>query len=467
MNRLKELRKKRGLTLQQVADAVETDYSTLGHIERGRRNFSVESLLKTCEFFGVTTDYMLGLTTENEKQTTAKPVKKEHKAMKEFHTYETAESVTLGHPDRASDFIADRLLDAYRQKDPNAHVAAEVMLSHEVCTIAGEVTGKGSDKVNAQAVAEDALERIYGTTPDSFDVDLFPQSPDIEAAVDSGADQGAGDQGIVYGYATNATFCRLPIATMLARRITDRIDRYGDIGNLGPDGKAQVTIAKNPDGTFDHIKTVVVSVQHTEESTHEQVEAKVRALIAPVFEDYNLTETEFLINPSGRFVLGGYEADTGLTGRKLMVDTYGGLAHHGGGAMSGKDPSKVDRSGALMARWVAVQIVEAGLAEEAEVSIAYAIGKAEPVAVDVRTNGTWNTAPDRYIAEAVRRAFDFRPKAIENALGLQTVVWADTARLGAFYNDEFKWNKPDETKIAELNKQLKEVLHDAKDNTSN
>ena len=149
-----------------------------------------------------------------------------------------------------------------------------------------------------------------------------------------------------------------------------------------------------------------------------------------------------------------------------MVDTYGGLAHHGGGAMSGKDPSKVDRSGALMARWVAVQIVEAGLAEEAEVSIAYAIGKAEPVAVDVRTNGTWNTAPDRYIAEAVRRAFDFRPKAIENALGLQTVVWADTARLGAFYNDEFKWNKPDDSKIAELNKQLKEVLHDA-DDTSN
>lgn len=386
--------------------------------------------------------------------------------MKEFYTYETAESVTLGHPDRASDFIADRLLDAYRQKDPNAHVAAEVMLSHEVCTIAGEVTGKDSDKVNAQAVAEDALERIYGKTPDSFDVDLFPQSPDIEAAVDSGADQGAGDQGIVYGYATNVTFCRLPIATMLARRITDRIDRYGDIGNLGPDGKAQVTIAKNPDGTFDHIKTVVVSVQHTEESTHEQVEAKVRALIAPVFEDYNLTETEFLINPSGRFVLGGYEADTGLTGRKLMVDTYGGLAHHGGGAMSGKDPSKVDRSGALMARWVAVQIVEAGLAEEAEVSIAYAIGKAEPVAVDVRTNGTWNYAPDRYIAEAVRRAFDFRPKAIENALGLQTVVWADTARLGAFYHDEFKWNKLDRAKIAELNKQLKEVLHDA-DDTSN
>lgn len=466
MNRLKELRTKRGLTLRQVADAVETDYSTLGHIERGRRNFSVESLLKTCEFFGVTTDYMLGLTDENEKQPTEKTVKKEHKAMKEFYTYETAESVTLGHPDRASDFIADSLLDAYRQKDPNAHVAAEVMLSHEVCTIAGEVTGKDSDKVNAQAVAEDALERIYGKTPDSFDVDLFPQSPDIEAAVDSGADQGAGDQGIVYGYATNATFCRLPIATMLARRITDRIDRYGDMGNLGPDGKAQVTIAKNPDGTFDHIKTVVVSVQHTEESTHEQVEAKVRALIAPVFEDYDLTETEFLINPSGRFVLGGYEADTGLTGRKLMVDTYGGLAHHGGGAMSGKDPSKVDRSGALMARWVAVQIVEAGLAEEAEVSIAYAIGKAEPVAVDVRTNGTWNTAPDRYIAEAVRSAFDFRPKAIENALGLQTVVWADTARLGAFYNDEFKWNKPDGAKIAELNKQLKEVLHDA-DDTSN
>ena len=467
MNRLKELRTKRGLTLRQVADAVETDYSTLGHIERGRRNFSVESLLKTCEFFGVTTDYMLGLTDENKKQTTGKTVKKEHKAMKEFYTYETAESVTLGHPDRASDFIADCLLDAYRRKDPNAHVAAEVMLSHEVCTIAGEVTGKDSDKVNAQAIAEVTLERIYGKTPDSFDVDLFPQSPDIEAAVDSGEDQGAGDQGIVYGYATNATFCRLPIAAMLARRITDRIDRYGDIGNLGPDGKAQVTIAKNPDGTFDHIKTVVVSVQHTEEATHEQVEAKVCALITPAFEDYDLTKTEILINPSGRFVLGGYEADTGLTGRKLMADTYGGLAHHGGGAMSGKDPSKVDRSGALMARWVAVQIVEAGLAEEAEVSIAYAIGKAEPVAVDVRTNGTWNTAPDRYIAEAVRRAFDFRPKAIENALDLQTVVWADTARLGAFYNDKFKWNKPDEAKIAELNKQLKEVLHDAEDDTSN
>ena len=466
MDRLRELRTKRGLTIRALALATNLSHTTISRIEKGDRKISTPQMVLLANFFGVTTDYMLGLTTENEKQTTEKPVKKEHKTMKEFYTYETAESVTLGHPDRASDFIADRLLDAYRQKDPNAHVAAEVMLSHEVCTIAGEVTGKDSDKVNAQAVAENALECIYGKTPDSFDVDLFPQSPDIEAAVDSGADQGAGDQGIVYGYATNATFCRLPIATMLARRITDRIDRYGDIGNLGPDGKAQVTIAKNPDGTFDHIKTVVVSVQHTEESTHEQVEAKVRALIAPAFEGYNLTETEFLINPSGRFVLGGYEADTGLTGRKLMVDTYGGLAHHGGGAMSGKDPSKVDRSGALMARWVAVQIVEAGLAEEAEVSIAYAIGKAQPIAVDVRTNGTWNTAPDRYIAEAVRRTFDFRPKAIENALGLQTVVWADTARLGAFYNDEFKWNKPDEAKIAELSKQLREVLHDA-DDTSN
>lgn len=466
MNRLRELRTKRGLSLRELAQAIGVAHTTLARVEKNERKMSVPQAIALADYFGVTTDYMLGLADENEKQTTEKTVKKEHKAMKEFYTYETAESVTLGHPDRASDFIADRLLDAYRRKDPNAHVAAEVMLSHEVCTIAGEVTGKNCDKVNAQAVAEDALERIYGKTPDSFDVDLFPQSPDIEAAVDSGADQGAGDQGIVYGYATNATFCRLPIATMLARRITDRLDRYGDIGNLGPDGKAQVTIAKNPDGTFDHIKTVVVSVQHTEETTHEQVEAKVRALIAPAFEDYNLTETEFLINPSVRFVLGGYEADTGLTGRKLMVDTYGGLAHHGGGAMSGKDPSKVDRSGALMARWVAVQIVEAGLAEEAEVSIAYAIGKAEPVAVDVRTNGTWNTAPDRYIAEAVRRAFDFRPKAIENALDLQTVVWANTARLGAFYNDEFKWNKPDEAKIAELNKQLKEVLHDA-DDTSN
>ena len=455
MYRLRELRTERGLTLRELAKQTGIDHTTLYHAEVGKRHLTVKRAWLLADFFGVTTDYMLGRTDNNEKQI------KEHKQMEELLTYETAESVTLGHPDRASDYVADKLLDAYLKKDPNAHVAIEVMLSHEVCTVAGEVTD--IDAVDVQAVAEKTLYDIYDKTPDSFDADVFPQSPDIEAAVDKGENQGAGDQGIVYGYATNATFCHLPIATMLARQITNFIDRYGKIGDIGPDGKAQVTIAKNPNGTFNSIKTVVVSVQHTEDQTREQVEKKVRALIEPIFAEYDTSKTEFLINPSGRFVIGGYDADTGLTGRKLMVDTYGGLAHHGGGAMSGKDPSKVDRSGALMARWVAVQIVEAGLAAEAEVSIAYAIGKAQPVAVDVRTNGTWNFAPDRYIAEAVRRTFDFRPKAIENALNLRNVLYAQTVYLGAFFSNSFRWNLPNRNKIDELNEKLKEVMHDGED----
>jgi S-adenosylmethionine synthetase len=394
------------------------------------------------------------------KNQTTEKVERSKTMSKRYYIYETAESVTMGHPDRASDYVADRLLDAYREKDADAHVAIEVMLSHEVLSVAGEVSGKHSEEVDSQSVAENTLIEIYNDTPDSFDADIFQQSPDIAQAVGSGEEQGAGDQGIVYGYATDETFKFLPLATLLARKITDRIDRYGSIGDLGPDGKAQVTIAKNPDGTFDHIATVVVSVQHRENCKLEQVQTKVRSLIAPIFEEYDLSQTEFLINPSGRFVVGGFTADTGLTGRKLMVDTYGGLAHHGGGAMGGKDPSKVDRSGALMARWVAVQIVGAGIASEAEVSIAYAIGKADPVAVDVRTNGKWETTPDRYIAEAVRQTFDFRPKAIEKALELQSVKWSATSRIGVFYGDDFKWNQIDNEKIAELKENVKAAVHE-------
>lgn len=337
----------------------------------------------------------------------------------------TAESVTAGHPDKLADYIADCILDECMAQDRESRVACEVMLSHEVLMIAGEITTKA--KVDYQAVAEKAIKQIGYEPPDSFVDDIFAQSPDIKQAVDESEthEQGAGDQGIVYGYATNDTLSQLPLATDLAHRLTDNLMRMRESRNelkVGADGKAQVTVAYGEDDKFRYIASVLVSVQHDADADLDALRDGVRELIIkPALCDFDISKTEIIINPSGRFVKGGFEADTGLTGRKLMVDTYGGIAHHGGGAMSGKDPSKVDRSGAYMARYIANAIVKADLADKCEVAIAYAIGRAQPTAVNVDTFGTWTTTPDRYIAEAISKAFDLTPAGIIRQLKLKDI----------------------------------------------
>lgn len=376
--------------------------------------------------------------------------------------YITAESVTAGHPDKLADYIADCILDECMAQDRASRVACEVMLSHEVLMIAGEITTKA--KVNYQAVAEKAIKDIGYEPPDSFVDDIVTQSPDIKQAVDESDahEQGAGDQGIVYGYATNETLSQIPLASDLAHRLTDNLMRMRESRNelkLGADGKAQVTVAYGEDDKFDHIASVLVSVQHSEDADMETLSNGIRELIIkPAMGEFDISQTEITINPSGRFVKGGFEADTGLTGRKLMVDSYGGIAHHGGGAMSGKDPSKVDRSGAYMARYIANAIVKAELADTCEVSIAYAIGKAQPTAVNVETFGTWAIAPSRYIAEAVKRAFDMTPAGIIRTLRLKDTAYRHTAINGHFGCEKgYTWEHPDRETVARLKKAMREV----------
>ena len=338
------------------------------------------------------------------------------------------------------------------------------MLSHEVMMVAGEITTKA--KVDYQAIAEAAIEEAGYEPPESYVDDIVEQSPDIKQAVDEGETKelGAGDQGVMYGYSTDETIDHLPLPCSIAHRITNKLTKIGRDYGLGPDGKAQVTVAYGDSDCFHHIETVLVSVQHEEAMSLEEVQKIVtEKVIEPILADFQSNpKAKIIINPSGRFVLGGFRADTGLTGRKLMVDTYGGLARHGGGAMSGKDPSKVDRSGAYMARYVANTVVEAGLAEKCEVSIAYAIGQAKPVMVEVDTYGTWNYVPDRYIAEAVKKVFDFTPASIIKTLNLKHTAYKETAAFGHFgLHRKLSWENPSREKEAELRRALKEVVSDA------
>lgn len=341
--------------------------------------------------------------------------------------FETAESVTLGHPDKLADYIADSILDECLMQDPNSRVACEVLIAHDTLVIAGEITADA--ELNSAEVAEKAIRRAGYEPPRRIYRDIVEQSYDISDAVDGGEEQGAGDQGIVYGYATDETLSRLPLATDLAHRLTDAMMQL--IG-YGPDGKAQVTVAFTDSGDFSHVDSVLVSIQHPEDATADEIRAAVlNNVIKPAIGELLTDQTEIIINPSGRFVLGGFEADAGITGRKLMVDTYGGLAHHGGGAMSGKDPSKVDRSGAYMARYVANTIVQSRLATKCEVSIAYAIGKPQPTMVEVNTFGS-GEYPDSTITEAVKKTFDFTPAGITEKLNLKHIRYAQTAARGHF-----------------------------------
>ena len=355
----------------------------------------------------------------------------------------TAESVRAGHPDKLCDQIADAILDAHLRQDPNARVAVEVFATAGKMLIGGEATSKA--EVNCGSIVEDAIDRIgytmYDLCEDSRDpleleIRIHDQSPDISAAV--GADDlGAGDQGIVVGYATNETEEYLPLPVVLAHRICKRLDELKpQTPWLGVDDKAQVTVAYENDVPV-AVTAVVVSLQHDAEMDRKGIRRFAgKEVLGKVLPRELLKEdTRILINPSGKFVLGGPVADTGLTGRKLAVDQYGSVAHIGGGALSGKDPTKVDRFGAYAARWVAKNIVAAGMAKRCEVQIAYAIGRSEPISVTVDTFGT-GVISDSRIEVAVKAVFDLTPAGIIRELRLSRPIYSQLACYGHFGRPE-------------------------------
>jgi len=370
----------------------------------------------------------------------------------------SSESVSEGHPDKVADQISDSVLDAILAQDKHARVACETLVSTGLVVISGEITTTA--QVDYMRTAREAVRRIgYDDSEIGFDyrscavlTALNRQSPDIAQGVNEGEgldlDQGAGDQGLMFGYACNETPQLMPFPIFYAHRIMQRqaeIRRDGRQPWLRPDAKSQLTV-RYLNGKPVAIDTVVVSTQHSPDISHAQLsEAVIEEIIKPVVPKAMLTaQTRFLINPTGRFVIGGPHGDCGLTGRKIIVDTYGGAARHGGGAFSGKDPSKVDRSAAYAARHVAKNIVAAGLAERCEVQIAYAIGVAKPVSLMANTFGTGKIS-DEKIAELIARHFDLRPKGIINALDLLRPIYTKTAAYGHFGRDEpeFTWENLD------------------------
>lgn len=360
----------------------------------------------------------------------------------------TAESVTEGHPDKLCDTIADAVLDACLKNDPAAHVACEAMATAGKIIVAGEITARELPDIPA-IVCRTVREAGYAS---DYEVEVIThdQSGDIAGAVAQDAQTGAGDQGIMYGYACGETAELLPLPVVLAHRLTRLLTnarRMGTIQGLGPDGKAQVSV-EYVFGLPSRITNVVVSCQHdTDKDMGELRREILKSVITPALRMLPPDEaTEILINPSGRFVLGGFDADTGLTGRKLMVDTYGGLVPHGGGALSGKDGTKVDRSGAYMARNIAKNIVAAGLAEKCTVSLAYAIGRAEPVAVDIDTHQT-GEYPEAVLEQAVRAVFDLTPGGMIHTLGLNRPIFAQFCNYGHFTHQDAPWEQTDKAGV--------------------
>jgi S-adenosylmethionine synthetase len=370
----------------------------------------------------------------------------------------TSESVSEGHPDKVADQISDAVLDAILAQDPIARVAAETLVNTGLVVMAGEITTTAN--VDFQQVARDTLQRIgYNNTDFGIDhkgcsvlVAYDKQSPDIKQGVDAAHDdplnQGAGDQGLMFGYACDETDVYMPLAIHLSHRLVERqseLRRDGRLPWLRPDAKSQVTL-RYADGKPQAIDTVVVSTQHAPEMELDQIrEAVIEEIIKPVIPNHLIQgEINYLVNPTGRFVVGGPQGDCGLTGRKIIVDTYGGAAHHGGGAFSGKDPSKVDRSAAYAARYVAKNVVAAGLASKCEVQISYAIGVAEPTSVSVTTFGTGRIDDDQ-ISKIVAANFDLRPKGIVQMLDLLRPIYEKTAAYGHFGRDEpeFSWESLD------------------------
>lgn len=370
----------------------------------------------------------------------------------------TSESVSEGHPDKVSDQISDAILDALIAQDPKSRVAAETLCNTGLVVLAGEITSRAT--VDYIQVARQTLKEIgYDNTDFGIDykgcavlVAYDKQSPDIAQGVDrahdDNLDQGAGDQGLMFGYACTETPSLMPAAIHIAHRLVERqsmLRRDGRLAWLRPDAKSQVTL-RYVNGRPESIQTVVLSTQHSPDISLEQLrEAVIEEIIKPVLpKDLLKGAIQFLVNPTGRFVIGGPQGDCGLTGRKIIVDTYGGSAPHGGGAFSGKDPSKVDRSAAYAGRYVAKNIVAAGLAEKALVQVSYAIGVAEPTSISVSTEGTGKVSDDKLI-QAVRQVFDLRPKGIVKMLDLLRPIYRNTAAYGHFGREEpdFTWESTD------------------------
>lgn len=367
----------------------------------------------------------------------------------------TSESVTEGHPDKICDKISDALLDEFLRQDPNSRVAVETMTTTGIVIVAGEVTTKA--KFDIQDVVRKTIKEIGYDKPEyGFDADtcsvmvsIHAQSPDISQGVTAteNKDQGAGDQGLMFGYAVNESSELMPLPILLAHQLTRRLSelrKSKELPWVRPDGKSQVSV-EYEDGRPKRVDTIVISTQHAPEIDNAQIKQQIiEKVIKPVCGKWWHDKIKIHVNPTGRFVIGGPPGDSGLTGRKIIVDTYGGAGRHGGGAFSGKDPSKVDRSACYMCRYIAKNIVAAGLAEKCEVQVAYAIGVAEPVSLMVNTFGT-SKIPEERIEDLVRKHFDMRPAAIISHLDLKRPIYKDTAAFGHFGRTDvlFPWEKTD------------------------
>lgn len=381
--------------------------------------------------------------------------------MKKF-TYFSSEFVSPGHPDKVSDQISDAILDACLADDPNSRVACEVFCTTGLVVVGGEITT--TTYIDVQEIVRKKINEIGYRPGMGFDSDcgtlscIHSQSPDIAMGVDVG---GAGDQGIMFGGAVKETEELMPLALVLSREILVRLTKMmkaGEIAWARPDQKSQVTLAYDENGNIDHVDSIVVSVQHNEEVSHAEIEKTViEKVVNPVLEKYKLnTENiKYYINPTGRFVVGGPHGDTGLTGRKIIVDTYGGYFRHGGGAFSGKDPSKVDRSAAYAARWVAKNVVAAGFADKCEIQLSYAIGVDKPVSIKVDTFGTAKVDEEK-ISEAIAKVFDLSPRGIEKALELREgkFKYQDLAAFGHIGRTDIDTPWERLNKIEELKKAI-------------
>ncbi|HYY49417.1 MAG TPA: methionine adenosyltransferase [Nitrososphaeraceae archaeon] len=371
----------------------------------------------------------------------------------------TSESVTEGHPDKICDQISDAILDEFLRQDPESRVAVESLTTTGIVFVAGEVTSKG--KIDMQKIVRNTIWEIgydkpeYGFDYNSCSVlaSLHEQSPDISIGVNAAKnkDQGAGDQGLMFGYATNETPELMPLPITMAHKLTmklSQVRKKKELSWIRPDGKSQVSVVYE-DFKPKAIDTIVISTQHEPDISLNQLRDEViDKVIRPVCDNWIDNKTKFFVNPTGRFVIGGPPGDTGLTGRKIIADTYGGMGRHGGGAFSGKDPSKVDRSACYMARYIAKNVVAAELADKCEVQIAYAIGVAEPVSVMIDTFRTGKVSEER-IENKVEKTFDMRPGEIINTLDLKRPVYKNTAVYGHFGRDEpgFTWEKTDRTSM--------------------
>ena len=374
----------------------------------------------------------------------------------------TSESVSEGHPDKVADQISDAILDAILAQDPKARVACETLVTTGMAVIAGEITTTAY--ADMPSIVRETIKEIgYTDSAMGFDyetcavlVSIDKQSPDIAQGVSEGEglhkEQGAGDQGLMFGYACNETPELMPMPIQLAHQLVSRladVRKSGQLSFLRPDSKSQVSV-EYVDGKPSRIDTVVISTQHTPDVTHKRIEEEVIAeVVKKVIPAHLLdADTRYFINPTGRFVVGGPMGDCGLTGRKIIVDTYGGMGRHGGGAFSGKDPSKVDRSAAYMGRYVAKNLVASGLCDRCEVQVAYAIGVAEPVSIMVHTFGTGKLSEDR-LSALVRETFDMRPRAIIEQLDLLRPIYRKTAAYGHFGRElpEFTWERTDKAAL--------------------